>query len=111
MYSASFIFEPGDYDDEFHALNARIDEVAESLPGFLGSETWLSADGKRRNAVYYWASRESLSAFSRDSRHREAKRQYARWYKGYHVVIAEVQETYGDGGIDHITPNTRGVRR
>lgn len=107
MFSASFIFEPGDYDDEFHALNAKIDEVAESLPGFLGTESWQSADGRRRNAVYYWESLDALRAFSRDPKHQEAKRQYSRWYNGYHVIIAEVQKTYGDGGIDHITPNAR----
>ena len=111
MYSAAFIFEPGDYDDEFHELNARIDEVAASLPGFMGSETWLSADGKRRNAVYYWDSLDALQAFSRDPDHLQAKRQYSKWYAGYHVIIAEVLKTYGDGGIDHITPDTRKGQR
>ena len=111
MYSAAFIFEPGDYDDEFHALNARIDEVAQALPGFLGSETWFSADGGRRNAVYYWDSLDALRAFSKDPDHQEAKRQYSKWYKGYHVVVAEVLRTYGDGGVDHITPNSRRASR
>lgn len=107
MFSAAFIFEPGDYDDEFHELNSKIDDVARSLPGFVGAETWLSADGTRRNAVYYWESLDALHTFSKDPRHREAKRQYARWYKGYQVVIAEVVKTYGDGRIDHLTANTR----
>ena len=38
MYSAAFIWEPGIYDAEFHRLNALIEEVARSLPGFLGVE-------------------------------------------------------------------------
>ena len=111
MYSASFIFEPGDYDSEFHALNAKIDAVAESLPGFLGSETWLSPDGKRRNAIYYWETLDALKTFSRDPNHLEAKRQYSKWYKGYHVVVAEILRTYGDGGIEHVTPNARQADR
>ena len=111
MFSASFIWEPGDYDDAFHELNSRIDEIARTIPGFLGSETWLSSDGARRNAVYYWETLEALQTFSRNPDHLEAKRQYAKWYKGYHVVIAEVLKTYGDGGVEHITPNGRNSRR
>lgn len=47
MFSASFMWEPGRYDDEFHRLNNAIDEVARSLPGYLGVDAWQSADGKR----------------------------------------------------------------
>ena len=54
MYSAAFIFEPGQYDDRFHALDALIESAARANPGFLGSENWQSADGKRINATYYW---------------------------------------------------------
>ena len=107
MFSAAFIWEPGEYDAEFHRLNAIIDEVARSLPGFLGSETWRSADGSRNNAVYYWDSLDTLKAFSTDPVHQEAKRQYSRWYKGYHIVVSEVLRSYGDGGFTHITPNAR----
>ncbi|MFP5375092.1 MAG: antibiotic biosynthesis monooxygenase family protein [Gammaproteobacteria bacterium] len=107
MYSASFIWEPGVYDDEFHRLNGLIDSLAKSLPGFLGVESWQSADGKRRNAVYYWDSLDTLKQFSTHPTHQEAKRQYARWYNGYHIVVAEVVRSYGDGAFAHITPNGR----
>jgi heme-degrading monooxygenase HmoA len=109
MFSASFIWEPGEYDDEFHRLNGIIDDVAAATPGFLGSETWRSADGARNNAIYYWDSLESLQVFSRDPVHREAKRQYSRWYKAYHVVVAEVLRTYGDGGLEHVTLSARKI--
>ncbi len=111
MYSASFIWEPGDYDDEFHRLNAIIDGVAASTPGFLGSETWHSPDGSRKKATYYWESLESLGVFSSDAVHRQAKQEYSRWYRAYHVIVAEVLRSYGDGGFEHITPNSRGARR
>ena len=65
MYSATFIWEPGEYDDEFHRLNDIIDDVAASLPGFVGVDGWQSADGKRRSAVYYWDSLDTLKTFSR----------------------------------------------
>ena len=127
MYSVSFIFEPGTYDARFHALNALIDAAAKGTPGYFGAESWRSADGLRANATYYWASLEALKEFSSHPKHIEAKRQYRRWYRGYHIVIAEVVRSYGDGGLsrpsmasealgllpgefEDFTPNTRASR-
>ena len=107
MYSAAFIFEPGEYDDEFHRLNELIDAAAEANDGFIGTESWQSADGRIRNATYYWQSLDALKAFSRDVNHLQAKKQYARWYKGYQIVISEVIRSYGDGRLTHLTPNER----
>jgi heme-degrading monooxygenase HmoA len=107
MYSAAFIFEPGDYDAEFHRLNDEIKAVAQSLPGYMGVEQWQSADGRRRNATYYWSDLDTLKRFSTHPAHLEAKRQYARWYKGYRIVVAEVLRSYGDAGFGHLTPNER----
>lgn len=107
MISASFIFEPGQYDDEFHRLNDLIREAANATPGFLGSESWRSPDGTRTNATYYWADLEALKEFSSHPRHLEAKRQYSRWYAGYHIVVSEVIRSYGDGAFPHFTPNEK----
>jgi heme-degrading monooxygenase HmoA len=107
MYSAAFIFKPRTYDDEFHRLNKLIDEVAKGTEGFLGAESWFSNDRDTVNAIYYWESLESLKEFSRHPTHLEAKRQYSRWYDGYHIVISEIVKSYGDGTIDHFTPNQR----
>jgi heme-degrading monooxygenase HmoA len=97
IYSVSFQWQPGEYDAEFHRLNAEIDAVATSMADFLGVESWRSPDGTRGNAVYYWRSLEALHAFGTHPAHLEAKRQYARWYAGYRVVVAEVLREYGDG--------------
>lgn len=110
MYMVSFIFEPGDYDARFHELNALIDAAARASPGYLGAESWRSADGKRANATYYWSSLETLREFSAHPKHLEAKRQYRNWYRGYHIVIAEVVRSYGDGNFNHVTPNARSSR-
>jgi heme-degrading monooxygenase HmoA len=107
VFSAAFIFEPGEYDAEFHRLNERIEQAAESMSGFLGAEVWTSTDGKRFNATNYWDSLETLREFSVHAKHLEAKRQYSRWYGGFHIVISEVVRSYGDGGFPHITPNQR----
>ena len=107
MYSAAFIFRPGRYDDEFHRLNQLIDTAARETDGFIGTEAWRSADGKTLNATYYWESLEALQSFSRNANHLQAKKQYSRWYDGYHIVVAEIIRSYGDDSIAHPTPNVR----
>jgi heme-degrading monooxygenase HmoA len=99
MICVQFIFRPGTYDDEFHALDGRIDAYARSLPGFDRVETWQSADATTVNAVYYFADRSSLSALSRFPQHLEAKEQVRRWYDGYRIVVSEITATYGDGRL------------
>jgi heme-degrading monooxygenase HmoA len=107
MYSAAFIFEPGIYDERFHALDALIEEAAKATPGYLGMEWWTSSDGTKNNATYFWKTEDALRAFSSHPSHLEAKREYTRWYKGFHIVISQVLRSYGDGAITHITPNDR----
>lgn len=95
MIAAQFIFEPGDYDDEFHTLDASIDEEAKSLPGFIGIDKWVSEDGARINVIYYFDDMSSVTKLGRIDDHRNAKKKVDRWYKGYRVVITEVTATYG----------------
>lgn len=107
MYSIAFIFEPKNYDEEFYKLDTAIQEFAESIEGFIGKESWQSADGKIMNSTYYWENEEAIKTFSSHPKHIEAKRQYSKWYKGYHIVISKIERSYGDGGITHITPDSR----
>jgi len=103
MFTISFIFRPGTYDDDFHRLDGAIAATAKQTEGFLGSETWVSGDGKTINAVYYWADLKHLRDFAQAVEHREAKASYARWYDAYQVVVAEIRSVYGDGRLGHIT--------
>lgn len=107
MYSAAFIFEISNYDEEFNRLNNLIQEAAESLSGYLGKEVWKAVDGNIINATYYWENEESLKEFSVHPKHIEAKKQYSKWYSGYHILISKVMRSYGDSAISHITPNER----
>jgi heme-degrading monooxygenase HmoA len=111
MFTISFIFRSGSYDDEFHRLDAATQAVAEATPGYLGSETWWSEDRSLCNAVYYWEDLAHLSSFAQALPHREAKASYDRWYDGYQVVVAEVRAAYGDGRLPHRTSPIAKVRR
>lgn len=60
MYSSTFIFRAGEYDDAFYRLDQRIAEIARSISGYLGEESWESPEGKLIQNVYYWESEEAL---------------------------------------------------
>lgn len=86
MFTSTFTFAKGQYDDDFHALDAVIAEVARAIPGYLGEEAWENTETGLISNVYYWDSMDALQA---------------RWLKGYQVVIAQVVRSYGDKGIPH----------
>ncbi len=101
MISATFIFAPGNYDEEFYRLDDIVMQVALANPGYKGCERWWNDTKTQRSVVYYFESMEALREFSSDETHKEAKRQYERWYEGYRVVIAEVLSTHTNGNLDH----------
>ena len=101
MYSSTFIFAKGQYDDEFHRLDQVIAETAKSIPGYLGEESWESEATGLISNVYYWDSLESLQALVRHPKHLEAKAAQSKWLDGYQVIISEVLRSYGDGKLSH----------
>ena len=53
MYTSSFTFAKSEFDDEFHALDNVIAQLAKSIPGYLGEESWEnSATGLVSNLYY-----------------------------------------------------------
>jgi heme-degrading monooxygenase HmoA len=101
LYTSTFIFAKGQYDEEFHRLDAAIAEAAKSIPGYLGEESWENAATGLISNVYYWSSLEALRALMEHPRHLEAKARQGRWLEGYQVVVAQVLHAYGDGKLAH----------
>ncbi|WP_310962523.1 hypothetical protein [Nocardioides terrisoli] len=99
MMCCQFIFRPGTYDDDFHRLDAQIDDYARSLPGFQRVEKWLAPEDGMVNAMYYFADKTDVAKLARLPAHLEAKAGVARWYDGYRIVISQVTGTYGDGRL------------
>nr|WP_241021653.1 antibiotic biosynthesis monooxygenase [Burkholderia sp. Ac-20353] len=104
VYSSTFIFKAGQYDDEFHRLDQQIAEAARAIPGYLGEETWENAGTGLIQNIYYWESEEALTQLIRHPSHLDAKSKQARWLDGYRVVIAKVIREYGDGGLARQNP-------
>lgn len=101
MFTSTFTFAKRAFDDEFHALDQRIAEMARAIPGYLGEEVWENTANGLFSNVYYWETMEALQTLMKHPDHLDAKRQQARWLQGYHIVIAEVVGSHGDGGIPH----------
>jgi heme-degrading monooxygenase HmoA len=101
MYTSTFTFAKGQYDEEFYALDSAIARVAKSIPGYLGEEAWENQETGLISNVYYWESLEALQVLINHPTHLKAKQQQSRWLNGYQVVIAQVLRSYGDGGIAH----------
>jgi heme-degrading monooxygenase HmoA len=101
MYTSTFTFSKGQYDDEFYALDNIIAEVAKSIPGYLGEEAWENHETGLISNVYYWESIEALQTLMKHPSHIQAKQRQAQWLNGYQVAITQVISTYGDGGITH----------
>ncbi len=101
MYTSTFTFAIREFDDEFHALDHVIAQVARSTPGYLGEESWESPSNGLVSNVYYWDAMESLQSLMNHPAHVAAKQRQRQWLAGYQVVIAQVVGCYGDGGISH----------
>lgn len=101
LYSATFIFRARGYDEEFHELNDRINEIAHDSPGFLGKEWWDNEEEGLQAVTYYWESLEELKTFSRHPDHQEAKSKYKKWYSGYEIIISEVLGIRFDRGLEN----------
>jgi heme-degrading monooxygenase HmoA len=99
IYSSTFIFAKGAWDEEFHRLDEAIAAAAKATPGYLGEESWENPATGLVSNVYYWESLEALQALMRHPTHLEAKAKQAQWLAGYQVVVSRVLRVYGDSKL------------
>ena len=95
MICCSFIFAPGEYDQEFFELDKEIGDYAFGLEGFNRVEKWQSADGTTRNVMYFFEDQKSVALLARFPEHRTAKGRFNKWYRGYRVDVFELKASYG----------------
>lgn len=103
MYSATFIFDKKQFNDEFYRLDQEIAAFAKQTTGYLGEEAWEKQESGQVLNVYYWETMEGLKELMQHPKHLEAKAAQANWLNGYQVVISQVLRAYGDGAIAHPT--------
>jgi heme-degrading monooxygenase HmoA len=91
----SFIFQAGEYDEEFHRLDNAIDIYAKALDGYIKVEKWFSSDKKTQNSMYYFTDMQTVEKLANLPAHLKAKEEVDRWYIDYEVEVYEVLKTYG----------------
>lgn len=104
MYSSTFIFAAGQFDEAFHRLDQEIAAAARSIPGYLGEEAWENTQTGLVSNVYYWESLDALQQLVKHPLHLQAKAAQDNWLAGYQVIISQVLRTYGDSKIGHLLP-------
>lgn len=97
--------EPGYYAVIFSALRTegdngygeaadRMEELAKTMPGYLGIESTRGPDGFGIT-VSYWSSQQAIHAWKAKAEHRTAQEQGKRqWYRRYELRIAKVERAY-----------------
>jgi len=80
----------------YAATSARMVDLAEQQPGYLGME---SAHERIGITVSYWQDAESARRWKAVAEHLLAQRLGRRvWYSGYRVRVAVVEREYGPQG-------------
>lgn len=89
-----FTSQRGADDPLYTAMAREMDELAASMPGYLGHESVRGADGVGIT-VSYWESEDAIAAWKKAARHQLAQA-YGRdrWYEAYSVVVARVTRAY-----------------
>jgi len=81
--------------EEYDVTSARMVELAQNMPGFLGVESARDDSGFGITSVY-WKDEDSIKAWRNHSEHKKVKKRgRAIWYEKYIVRIAKVEKDYG----------------
>jgi heme-degrading monooxygenase HmoA len=85
--------KPG-IDKEYGAMDARMAELAATMPGFVSYSPYSSADGEDV-AVIEFESHESVAAWRAHPEHREAQRLgRERWFSEFRITVCETVRDY-----------------
>jgi heme-degrading monooxygenase HmoA len=104
MYSSTFTFAPGQFDEPFHRLDGEISAFAKSIPGYLGEEAWENRITGLVSNVYYWETLEALQQLTQHPTHLSAKSMQGNWLDGYQIIISQVLRVYGDSKLKSKLP-------
>ncbi|MCE9573066.1 MAG: antibiotic biosynthesis monooxygenase [Deltaproteobacteria bacterium] len=78
----------------YDALGDRMDAIVRTIPGFVSSTGYTSADGDAISLIRF-ASHEALRAWRDHPEHAEAQRRgKAEFYASYEVEVCEVTRAY-----------------
>lgn len=81
----------------YETMAARMVELAQQQPGFLGIDSARGSDGLGIT-VSYWDSEESIRRWHEHAEHLQAQALgRSRWYASFELHVCRVDRTYGFG--------------
>lgn len=93
-YAVIFTSLLGDETDGYATTAARMVDLAEDQPGFLGAEAVRGESGFGIT-VSYWQNTETIESWKANAEHLEAQRLGKdKWYRAFSVRIACVERDY-----------------
>jgi heme-degrading monooxygenase HmoA len=91
-YAVIFSSTRTDIDEGYAETAARMVELAQQQPGFLGVE---SARGEIGITVSYWESEEAIRNWHSNAEHQLAQRAgYGQWYSSFRLRVAKVERAH-----------------
>ncbi|MBB5104057.1 antibiotic biosynthesis monooxygenase family protein [Streptomyces spectabilis] len=94
-YSVVFTARRAEEDHGYAETSQRMDELVETLPGFLGADS-AGTPGGLAITVAYFRDLDAIKAWRDDPEHRVArKRGREEWFERYVVHVGKVERSYG----------------
>jgi len=85
---------PGEPDDGYAEMAARMSELAACQDGYLGQESVRDAQG-RGITVSYWRDEAAIRAWKANAEHAEARRLgRTHWYLDWAIRVCRVERAY-----------------
>jgi heme-degrading monooxygenase HmoA len=93
-YAVIFTARLADGADGYAEMAARMEELARTMPGYLGIESARNEDGFGIT-VSYWQSEDAIVNWKQNAEHLVAQHTgRAKWYEDYKLNIAKVERAY-----------------
>jgi len=85
--------QTGQEEEAYNQTAARLREMAEDQPGYLGIESSHDPGGQEIT-ISYWRDVESIEAWQKVEQHREAQTKgRSTWYEQYSIRVCRVENT------------------
>lgn len=95
----AFLSQRTDEDPDYERMAARMVELAQAQPGFLGMESVRGADG-RGITLSYWTDQAAVTAWGAHPEHRQAQRLgHERWYRWHDTRVMRLLSSRSGAGV------------
>ena len=100
-YAVIFANQLSENDAGYHAMAEKMEELAKTMPGYIGRETTRDAAGFAMT-VSYWTDEDAIRNWKAQADHLAGQKiGMDRWYSHYRLRVARIERHYsGPDGRD-----------